>query len=101
MPDRGKVIKGLECCMSKQICRGCPYKDKDECEDGGYYYSKAIEDALALLKDQPEVVRCKDCKHGAPTIINGVWLSVTCGDVDHRPEWFCADGERGEWSWER
>lgn len=45
-------------------------------------------------KDLVEVVRCKDCKHGAPTIINGVWLSVTCGDVDRRPEWFCADGKR-------
>ena len=45
-----------------------------------------------------ELVRCKDCKHGAPTIINGVWLSVTCGNVDHKPDWFCADGERGsEW----
>ena len=41
-----------------------------------------------------ELVRCKDCKHGAPTIINGIWLSVTCGDVDRRPDWFCGDGER-------
>lgn len=40
-----------------------------------------------------DLVRCKDCKHGEPTIINGVWLSVTCGGVDRRPEWFCADGE--------
>ena len=45
-----KVIKGLECCMSERICKGCPYKEKDECENGGYYYSKAIEDALELLK---------------------------------------------------
>lgn len=43
-------------------------------------------------KDLVEVVRCKDCRHGAPTIINGTYLSVTCGDVDHRPDWFCADG---------
>ena len=45
-------------------------------------------------KDLVEVVRCKDCKYGAPTIINGVWLSVTCGGLNHRPDWFCADGKR-------
>lgn len=41
-----------------------------------------------------ELVRCKDCRYGEPTIINGVWLSVTCNGVDHRPDWFCGDGER-------
>ncbi|MBQ3760897.1 MAG: hypothetical protein II875_02660 [Clostridia bacterium] len=52
MAELEKVIKGLECCMSERICKGCPYKEKDECEDGGYYYSKAIEDALELLKER-------------------------------------------------
>lgn len=95
MPDREKVITGLECCMSEHICRGCPYREKGECEDGGYYYSKAIEDALALLKEQPKIIRCKDCKHGEIyTAINGVLLSIMCNGVKHRPEWFCADGER-------
>lgn len=51
-------------------------------------------DIVSVCLTGEELVRCKDCKYGAPTIINGVWLSVTCGDVDHRPEWFCADGER-------
>ena len=41
-----------------------------------------------------ELIRCKDCKYGAPTVINGVWLSVTCNGVDHKSEWFCADGKR-------
>ena len=50
-----------------------------------------VSDITIYVQD---LVRCKDCKHGAPTIINGVYLSVTCGDVDHRPDWFCADGER-------
>lgn len=46
-----KVIKGLECCISEKICNSpCPYRG--QCDDGGYYYSKAIEDALALLKKQ-------------------------------------------------
>lgn len=49
MADREKVIIGLECCMAEKICASkCPYKG--QCDDGGYYYSKAIEDAISLLK---------------------------------------------------
>lgn len=55
MAEREKVIKGLECCISEYTCRGCPYRGEGECEDGGYYYSKAIEDALALLREQEPV----------------------------------------------
>lgn len=54
MADREKVIKGLECCMSEKMCRNkCPYKG--QCDDGGWYYSRAIEDAIALLKAQEAV----------------------------------------------
>lgn len=54
MIDREKVIKGLECCMSEKVCHSpCPYNG--ECEEGGYYYSKAIEDAIALLKAQESI----------------------------------------------
>lgn len=58
MDDREKVIKGLECCMSEKICNSpCPYKG--QCDDGGYYFSKAIEDAIDLLKAQePKKLRC-------------------------------------------
>lgn len=53
------------------------------------------EIAEMLREQEPEIVRCKDCKHGEiDTAINGVLLSITCGGVRHRPEWFCADGER-------
>lgn len=51
MVDREKVIKGLECCMSEKICASqCPYKG--QCDDGGYYYSRAIEEAISMLKSQ-------------------------------------------------
>ena len=54
MTDLEKVIKGLECCMAEKICSSkCPYKG--QCDDGGYYYSKAIEDAISLLKEQDPV----------------------------------------------
>lgn len=59
MTEREKVIKGLECCMSEKMCHSpCPYNG--ECEYGGYYYSKAIEDALALLKAQDNTVCTKE-----------------------------------------
>ena len=55
MADREKVIKGLECCMSEKICNSpCPYKG--QCDNGGYYFSKAIEDAIGLLKAQEPMV---------------------------------------------
>lgn len=52
----------------------------------------AKEMAEELLKEQPEIVRCKDCKergtYQCPIYIGG---DGVCGRPD---EWFCADGER-------
>ena len=45
-----------------------------------------------LLKSQPEIIRCKDCKHYT------VGHFAFC-DLDHRQEgldFFCADGEKRE-----
>ena len=54
MPDREKVIKGLECCaaMSGDECNKCPYGD--ECVDTDLLYGipHLASDALALLKEQ-------------------------------------------------
>ena len=48
MPDRNKVIKGLEVCTSKPCyCTDCPYK-ANCCLDS----QEVMEDALALLKEQ-------------------------------------------------
>lgn len=47
MPDRAKVIKGLECCAYKKNCIGCPYfKGDNTCMDD------KDKDALKLLKEQ-------------------------------------------------
>ena len=41
---------------------------------------------------EQEIVRCKDCKH--------IWWfsekngDAVCGNGRHKPDWFCADGER-------
>lgn len=61
MPDREKVIKGLEHCgfNEKRGCVGCPYSD--ECGDFGHDagMSSLATDALALLREQEK----PDCEH--------------------------------------
>ena len=98
MPDREKVIKGLELCThdislsnnehKDDYCKSCPYHDSNN----SYCFNQQnlMKDALALLKEVPEIVRCKDCKHHGKD---------TCGAVAgiaYPPpdDWFCADGER-------
>lgn len=61
--DVGRVIKGLECCMSGQPeglgCDRvpCPYNDIEDCEGALHY------DALALLKAQePHVMTIDDMR---------------------------------------
>ena len=58
MPDRERVIKGLECCsqMAGEVCRECPYAN--ECEEGeGLLAGSAhlAANALALLREQEAV----------------------------------------------
>lgn len=55
MPDREKVIKGLECCLKESDhlysnpCNGCPYEGQ-ECID------RMKADALVLLKEQEAII---------------------------------------------
>jgi len=67
MPDKDKVIKGLEC--HAKGARGCPYENENGCQ------LLLCSDALALLKEQeaePEIEGggstwfyvCSEC-HGA------------------------------------
>lgn len=59
MPDREKVIKGLECCkipFIKCYDGGCPYFENDGCK------ARLKGDALALLKAQ---------EPQPPIIVNG------------------------------
>lgn len=96
MIDREKVIRGLECCsaMSGDECRKCPYEH--ECRDTDLHYGipHLAADAIALLKEQETVVRCKDCKHWRQnTEFCGRW---SVGNIAQHtpPDWYCADGER-------
>lgn len=65
-------------------------------------YRKALNMAVnALLKEQPEIVLCKDCKwYKEGYNIDGKWFSRCNGSARTygrtEPDWFCADGERKE-----
>ena len=104
--DRQKAIKGLEICtkdipMSNAVhksdfCKECPYYNAEY----SYCWNQIVmmRDALALLKEQEAVVRCKDCKfRGNINICPLAYIEKTeqftalCVD-----EWFCGSGKRKE-----
>ena len=59
MPDREKVIKGLEVCTSRPCyCTDCPYKANCYLDS-----QEVMEDALILLKEQePRVLTLEEVK---------------------------------------
>ena len=125
MADIEKVIVGIEHCNGLG-CSRCPYKP------GGYSpmdcRNPLMNDALELLKEQqiisdcltdqcervrrlrkelseqPQIVRCKDCRYAEPTKNMRGENRYACinrmtgidQDFTHKPDWFCADGERKE-----
>ena len=93
MNDVDELIKALEKNIEDDSfdCIGCPYFDKEA--------DKIKRDALKLLKSQPQIVRCKDCKHGEKTSTFRYYPNLTwCNKClqTHGDDWFCADGERKE-----
>lgn len=85
MPDREEVIKGL-----KSV--SCYFKSLIEVGwqgDANIYkkYREKIGMAIALLKEQEAVVRCKDCKHYKT-------IHCTCDGCCISDDWYCADGEK-------
>lgn len=101
MDKLDKVIKALSICSKTGFCEGnngCPYwKESDWHFDDCKQMAK---DALELLKEQKQIVRCKDCKHR----FNGEHHDNCCEvlmekvkwtfEVTVDPDWFCADGEQ-------
>ena len=89
MTDREKVIKGIDICLQRFHCgEDCPYYDN--CGIG--CTEQLREDALALLKDQPEIVRCKDCLHRSEN--HRCYADNPMRGQFVGNDWFCADGER-------
>ena len=92
---REQVIKGLECCK-EGYCPACPY----------YYETKEgacqmHDDAIALLKEQPELVHCSECVHCAKSEYAGFWHCEAWDedvsmDMWNPEEYYCREGERRE-----
>lgn len=88
--DREKVIDGIEETISYLRCHV------------GTHIERLIQhqnDAITMLKEQPEIVRCKDCKHRGNS--EKCVLSAISEEkdfplfmLDNRGNWFCADGKR-------
>ena len=93
MIDREKVIKYLKAYVD---CYGNRHsKCEPDCMLYGYgdcakYAVKYISNALDLLKEQPEIVRCKDCKYWNEDDHD---CNIKVGHFTAPPDWFCADGE--------
>jgi hypothetical protein len=68
MPDKEKVIKGLECLISNDVpCEGCPYYGS------GYCLRNIAKDAMDLLKEQEAV---------EPKFVGvNTWTCGECGAV--------------------
>ena len=96
MADKETIMTWLKKCGNGGCSSRCPYDDlgPDKC------YETLMTDALKLLKSQPEIVRCKNCKHGKPVEavfddryechLLGSYIS---SDFALPPDWFCGDGE--------
>lgn len=89
MADREKVIEQLE--SMRDYHRSI----------GNNITADIANDAVKLLKEQLEIVRCAECRHGELDTEHFIRPSIVCknpangvGHVSHRPAWFCADGER-------
>ena len=92
-------------CITEPRCHDCEgIPGVCEKEHQSVSVPKALAlDVLKLLKEQPEIIRCKDCKYGSLYCTEDVCgeTLIECnrpdlGDVIelHGWKWFCADGER-------
>ena len=61
--------------------------------ENGTAFLELMTNVLILLKEQPEIVLCKDCKHCEFPNAEREWCKK--GHLHGNAEtWFCADGER-------
>ena len=66
---------------------------------------EVVPNGIARFEDEyapeQELIRCKDCKHGELLFADYVSCQISDENesgchASHKPEWFCADGERRE-----
>ena len=100
MKDREKILDGFRHCMpeteedGKLSCDTCPYY---RCYDSVQLSVELVEDIRTLLKEQPEIVRCKECKYWSNERIMDYnkckrWINEGIKNFATLGDWFCADG---------
>ena len=81
MADIEKVIYDIERCICHvpDACRDCSHYgyDRMECMES------LLKDALELLKEQPHIVHCENCRKLGTDV---------CPVFSPKNDWFCADG---------
>lgn len=87
-----KVIKGMKTCMSGRCeidGEYCPYNRQRGCTN------IMMQDAIELLKEKPQIVRCKDCKWSSGHEDGRFAKPFHCRKYRdfHEGDWFCKDGE--------
>ena len=85
MPDREKVIEALETCRDQDNPPGYRFTScVDDCPYHGNGCARKLkEDALALLKEQEEIIQCKDCYY-----YHKPEYGFTIGDCTYRTAWY-------------
>ena len=85
MPDREKVIRGLEICKPSKYsrtCGICPYREEMNCDYELY------NDALALLNEREAVEPKQVGLHGKED-----WYGPVCVCPDCKAEWMSAEAD--------
>ena len=111
--DKEKVIKGLKCAIGirgRKNCDDCPYDNDFNCIGCDIVMRDALEllkeqkpviealkcdlnETLAVLGKQPDIVRCNECKYCEYPNAEKEWCKK--GHLHgNAKNWFCADGER-------
>lgn len=97
MTDRDSLIKGLECALGNypgdKYCKTCAYQPYRF----GRCKKDAQKEALTILREQREIILCKDCSYWRKLLLNQDGHGLCCLDNRvHAPDWFCPKGTRRE-----
>lgn len=89
--DHGDTHNSLMACNALELLK--------EQANAYHYLQKQFFEVQNELLSQPQIVRCKNCKHRG--IVEKCLLAAVSEEkdvpifiLDNRGEWFCADGER-------
>ena len=93
MADREKVIKGLEC--AETMLRQAVDRGGEMSVMVAFRCMNRVSAALALLKVQEQIVRCKHCRHYNTECCSDGYGWCHRRDFGTNDEWYCADGEAG------